>query len=98
MYTVTKGERRQRVATDTQLAAFVNAGWKQEGDAPLSEEGEPPSEEEESYSEEGKRTLCDDKACEDALRDEAASLGLKPHWNAKSETIQKMIDEAKSAG
>ena len=43
-------------------------------------------------------TLCDTGQCEDPLRAEAIALGLNPHWNAKPETIQKMIDEAKSAG
>jgi len=31
------------------------------------------------------------------IRAEAEALGLKPQWNAKAETIQKMIDRAKKA-
>lgn len=39
---------------------------------------------------------CEDKTCEDSLREEAAKLGLKPHHNAKAETIQKMIEDKKA--
>lgn len=37
----------------------------------------------------------DPDGCEDALRAEAAALGLKPHWNAKTETIRLMIEDHK---
>ena len=77
MYTVIKGNSRQKLYQKAQVDAFVKDGWN------IAESAEKPS-------------PCDDRNCEDALREQAAELGLKPHHAASSATIRKMIDERKA--
>ena len=83
MYTVTKNDKIQQLASETHLSAFLNAGWTLAGesdtDAPEDSGGNAPS--------------LDDLA---ALKAEADALGLGYPHNISAGKLQERIEEHKS--
>ena len=89
MYEVKKDGRKARLFSEIQLSAFIKNGWKQVESTEKHKEAEAEEIEPHYASADVEDTT--------ALKAEAEGFGLKPHWNAKAETIRQMIAEHKAS-
>jgi len=86
MYTVTKNNKTQQLASDIHLSAFLNAGWALVGDQTA---GSP----EDSR---GREPNADDLAEIAALKVEADALELRYPHNVSAAKLRERIEEHKS--